>query len=167
MSFGATFDAAFSFTVGEEGGYSNNPTDPGGETKFGISKRAYPTVDIKNLTVDQAKSIYYKDFWVAAKCDQLPAAIAFALFDAAVNAGEGDAVKFLQRALRIPADGVLGAITLQTVARSNLKQTLRDMCAQRAYFYAAKYPQFGQFELGWLGRTLDVYVYGLSLGGVQ
>ena len=61
----SNFDRAFRFLIGEEGGYVNDPADPGGETKFGISKRAYPQLDIKSLTLDQAKAIYRRDYWAS------------------------------------------------------------------------------------------------------
>ena len=58
-----SFDRIIEFTLQEEGGYVNNPADPGGMTKYGISKRSYPNLDIANLTIDQAKAIYERDFW--------------------------------------------------------------------------------------------------------
>ena len=63
------FDKAFEFTIGVEGGYVNDPSDPGGETKFGVSKKSYPNLDIKNLTITQAKEIYYKDYWIVNQND--------------------------------------------------------------------------------------------------
>ena len=81
------FDIAFNRLMGHEGGYSNNPDDPGGETNWGISKRAYPDVDIKNLTREDAKVIYKKDYWDKVEGDYLPLSIAFQLFDFAVNSG--------------------------------------------------------------------------------
>jgi lysozyme family protein len=65
-----TFDEAFDVLIGHEGGYVNHPGDPGGETKFGISKRAYPALDIKALTLGQAKAIYRRDYWIPAGCDR-------------------------------------------------------------------------------------------------
>jgi lysozyme family protein len=81
------FDDAFALVIGVEGGYVNNPEDPGGETKFGISKRRYPTIDIKNLTIDQAKVIYRRDYWDAHDLDPRPWREALLVFDCAVNGG--------------------------------------------------------------------------------
>ena len=84
------FDAAFGVIVGVEGGYVNDAKDPGGETKYGISKRRYPNEDIKNLTLDRAKFLYQRDYWGAHKCDDMPWEQALLVFDAAVNGGSPD-----------------------------------------------------------------------------
>lgn len=85
-----SFETAFSFTLGHEGGYVNDSHDPGGETKYGISKRSYPAVDIKSLTLEQAKAIYQRDYWQAASCERMPPKIAIAVFDSAVHHGPTD-----------------------------------------------------------------------------
>ena len=90
-----TFDQAFDRLIGHEGGYVNDSADPGGETKFGISKRSYPNVDIKNLTREQAKTIYLRDFWQPLGEDAHPA-VKFQAFDFAVNSGIQTAVRKLQ-----------------------------------------------------------------------
>lgn len=105
------FDAAFAAVVGVEAGYANDPKDPGGETKYGISKRAYPGVDIKNLTLEGAKAIYLRDYWYPSGCEHMPWALAVCALDCAINQGEhaeellmhhsSDAQEFMtQRALR-------------------------------------------------------------------
>jgi lysozyme family protein len=94
-------------TLGHEGGYVNNPKDPGGETKWGISKRAYPNVDIKNLTREQAIALYEMDYWEPMG-KHLTEAINYQVFDAAVNHGRGNAIRFLQRAVGVADDGVWG-----------------------------------------------------------
>jgi len=81
----ASFDKAFALTIGVEGGYSNDKNDPGGETKYGISKRYHPTEDIKNLTIDRAKAIYLEEYWIPAKCDSAPYPMDVCLFDSQVN----------------------------------------------------------------------------------
>jgi lysozyme family protein len=83
----ADFERAFKFAISAEGGYVNDPDDPGGETKFGISKRAYPSVDIAALTAEQAKEIYRRDYWERAGCDALKWPLNILVFDAAVNQG--------------------------------------------------------------------------------
>jgi len=105
------FDTAFDRLLGNEGGYSNNAADPGGETNWGISKRSYPNVDIKNLTREGAKAIYCADFWNRIHADQLHPAVAFQAFDFAVNSGIEEAVRALQRAVGVDADGHWGPIT--------------------------------------------------------
>lgn len=88
-----------------EGGYVFNAADPGGETKFGISKRAYPKLDIKNLTRDQAIEIYRQDYWNRINGDKLPEEIAYQVLDTAVNHGIGNAIRMLQRAINVADDG--------------------------------------------------------------
>lgn len=109
------FDQAFERLIGHEGGYVSDPRDPGGETKFGISKRSYPGEDIKNLTLDRAKYLYQRDFWGPAGCDALPDQVRFDVFDMAVNSGLRAAVKALQKATGETEDGVLGPRTLQAI----------------------------------------------------
>ena len=96
------FNRAFKELIGIEGGYVNNKNDKGGETKFGISKRAYPNLDIKNLTLEKAKDIYYNDYWFALKLDYIDKyEIALELFDTGVNMGIWKASTMLQEALNL------------------------------------------------------------------
>lgn len=83
----SNFESAFAIIVGVEGAYVNDPKDPGGETRWGISKRRYPNEDIKNLTLERAREIYQRDFWNTYKCDVMPWEQALLVFDAAVNGG--------------------------------------------------------------------------------
>jgi len=109
------FAQAFEKLLGHEGGYVNDKRDPGGETKYGISKRSYPGEDIAGMTIDRAREIYLRDYWGPAGCDAVPLAVKFDLFDMAVNAGVKAAVRCLQRAAGETDDGVLGPRTLQAV----------------------------------------------------
>ena len=93
-----TFDEIIEKVLEHEGGYVNDPDDAGGETKYGIAKRWYPDVDIKNLTKEQAKKIYHTDYWRRGKCDELPSQLRHIYFDMCVNFGRGGAVKVLQQA---------------------------------------------------------------------
>src|SRR3954469_18004472 len=86
----SNFDTAFAIIIGIEAGYVNDPKDPGGETKYGISKRRYPNEDIKNLTFDRAKFLYQRDFWKSHKCDTMTWEQALLVFDTAVNGGAAD-----------------------------------------------------------------------------
>lgn len=110
-----TFDEAFELLIGHEGGLSDHPNDPGGLTKYGISQRSYPGEDIRGMTLTRAKQIYYRDFWSAAGCEGVPAAVRFDLFDMAINSGVKAAIKCLQGAAGCAQDGVLGPKTLQAV----------------------------------------------------
>jgi len=90
------FEKCMKFVLDREGRvYENDPHDPGGETKFGISKKSYPNLDIKNLTEDEAKAIYFRDYWEPMQCEKYEPRLALAIFDTAVNQGTGMARKIL------------------------------------------------------------------------
>lgn len=146
------FDICFTTLIGHEGGYVNNASDPGGETNFGISKRSYPTVDIKALTLADAKAIYKRDFWDRAQCDRLPPGVAFDVFDTAVNSGIGQAIRFLQRAVGVADDGVVGAMTLAAVSRVDPEAVQARFNGHRLDFMTrlTTWPVFGA---GWVRRV--------------
>ena len=148
------FDQCFEKLIGYEGGYTLDPKDPGGETSWGISKRAYPAVDIKNLTRDGAKDIYKRDYWDRAQCDKLPPTLAFLLFDAAVNSGIGQAIRFLQRAVGVADDGVLGALTLAAVQRLDNESLCARFLGQRLDFMT-RLSTWDYFGKGWARRIAD------------
>lgn len=146
------FDQAFEKLIGHEGGYVNNPADPGGETKFGISRRAYPLEDIKAMTLDRAKALYLRDYWGPAGCDAVPDGIKFDLFDMAVNSGPVTAIKTLQRAVGTTPDGLLGPLTLQAVNAMPAARLLARFNGQRLDLMAdlKTWPVFGR---GWAKRV--------------
>jgi lysozyme family protein len=92
-----SFDKAIEFVLKREGLYSNDSSDLGGETNFGISKKAYPNLDIKNLTIDDAKEIYRRDYWNDLNCDLLPEKLDIVVFDCGVNQGTGKATELLYK----------------------------------------------------------------------
>jgi lysozyme family protein len=146
------FDQAFERLIGHEGGYVNDPRDPGGETKFGISKRSYPAEDIKALTLERAKAIYRRDFWGVAGCDAVPDAIKFDLFDMAVNSGPVTAIKTLQRSAGVTPDGLLGPITLQALNSTPAPRLVARFNGNRLDFMTdlKTWPVFGK---GWAKRV--------------
>lgn len=148
-----TFDDAFDRVIGHEGGYVNNPADPGGETKFGISKRAYPKVDIKNMTLEGAKDIYRRDYWLAAQCDQYDGAIGFQLFDMAVNSGLSAAAKTLQKAVGVAADGIIGAKTLAAIKAMPVSVVVIGFNAERLA-YLTSLGAWKDFGKGWANRIV-------------
>lgn len=149
------FDKAFQIVIGHEGSYVDHPNDPGGETKYGISKRSYPNVDIKNLTLDQAKAIYLKDFWNRLKCDEMPDIVRYPLFDAAVNSGVSQAVKWLQEAVNSKPDGIIGPNTLLAVKFQDSQVVTRKMIGKRLTFMTRlnTWPTFGR---GWAARIANI-----------
>ena len=150
-----SFETAFRFTVSHEGGYVNDARDPGGETKFGISKRSYPNLDIKSLTLEQAQAIYKRDYWQQASCERMPTKIAIAVFDAAVHHGPKTAIKLLQRALRVADDGEYGRITHGTLQSRDTSETLDLLLAQRA-IYMTTCPAWPTYKVGWLKRLFNL-----------
>lgn len=150
-----SFDKAFALTVGLEGGYSNNPADPGLETKYGISKRAHPDVDINALTLDQARDIYRRDYWTPAYCDDMPERIGHLMFDAAVNHGVTAAIKLLQRALRVADDGVYGVVTRGQLLARDTGETASLLMAERAV-YMTTCSAWPTFKRGWLKRCFEI-----------
>lgn len=146
-----TFDGAFERLIGHEGNYVNHPKDPGGETKFGITKRSYPGLNIKALTLDKAKAIYRQDFWDALQVERLPEPLRFHVFDAAVNSGRGSAARWLQAAAGVAQDGRIGPITLAAVARFNPAALVARYSAVRLKFMTdlSTWPTFGK---GWARR---------------
>ncbi len=145
------FDQAFDILVSHEGGYVNDPRDPGGETKFGISKRAYPALDIAALTLADAKAIYRRDYWDRAQCDRLPPGVAFDVFDAAVNSGIGQATRWLQRAVGVADDGVAGPLTLAAVARLEPEAVQARFSGHRLAFMT-RLSTWDAFGRGWARR---------------
>ena len=151
-----SFDRAFDLLIGNEGGYVNNPKDPGGETNWGITKTVAVanghTGDMRTMPKETAKGIYKKMYWDKLQCDQLPFVVAFQLFDAGVNHGNAQAVKFLQRALSVVDDGVIGAKTIAAVSKLKDLQIVMLFNAERIEFYAAL-KTFSTFGKGWVRRV--------------
>ena len=155
-----TFDKIIQKVLKHEGGYVNDPKDLGGETKFGITKRFYPDVDIKNLTKEQAKEIYKRDYWDKNRVESLPQELWYIFFDMCINMGRGTAVKILQRAANskgrnISVDGGMGPATISALKGVEVERVR----AYRVKYYAdlvTKKPEQGKFYYGWFRRSLEV-----------
>jgi lysozyme family protein len=151
-----SFDEIIGITLHHEGGYVHDPKDLGGETNFGIAKRFYPDVDIKNLTEEDAKEIYKKDYWVKNKVEELPANLRHIFFDMCVNQGRGRAVKILQRAANakgagLKVDGGMGPMTIAAMDGVELDRVR----AYRIKYYAdlvTRKPDLEKFYFGWFRR---------------
>jgi len=149
-----------------EGGYVNNPNDNGGETNFGIAKRWYPHLDIKNLTITQAVDIYYQDYWLKNKCHLLPLPIATMLFDTAVNQGGSFARKSLQKVVGVKQDGFIGSQTIAAASLSNNSLQLVEyaQCRTKRYTHLIKkQPSQIDFLIGWMARVFGVLSRSLLL----
>jgi lysozyme family protein len=159
------FLKAFDYMLKHEGGYVNDKADPGGETRYGISKRSYPHLNIKDLTLDQAREIYHRDFWSKAKCEDISDEnLALKFFDLVVNIGINQAVKLIQRALRaagtqVIEDGIIGSVTLAAINKSDPTDLLAALKSEAAGYYrliASINPSQQKFIEGWLRRAYDI-----------
>jgi len=146
------FTTAIERILGHEGGYVNDPRDPGGETHWGISKRSYPHLNIKALTRDQAKWLYERDFWrpvVLASVNDT--ALAFQMLDSAVNHGMSNAIRFAQRAAGVADDGAWGPVSKAALSRMDRHDAHLLFMAERFEFWA-KLTTFDAFGRGWTRR---------------
>lgn len=165
-----TFDEAFDRLIGHEGGFSADPRDPGNwtggrqgvgdlkGTKFGIAANTYPDIDIEHLTLAAAKKLYYRDWWLKIGADQLPPAVAFQMWQFAVNAGMGSARRALQFAVGVAQDGKVGPLTLAAVARADENDiVLRfNAFALEHYTSLSTWQTYGR---GWARRVAGNLVY--------
>lgn len=161
-----SFDEAFRRLIGHEGGYSNDRRDPGNwtlgkvgsgvlkGTKFGLAANTYPNLDIKNLTLAQAKAIYKKDWWDKLGADGMHSAIVFQLWDFSINAGRNRAIKELQQAVGVPADGIIGPKTIAAVNASDLNDVILSLTAERLRFYTSL-DNWKVHGKGWTNRVAD------------
>ena len=156
-----TFDEIIDHVLESEGGYVNDKHDSGGETNLGISKKAYPDLDIKNLTIEHAKQIYYEDYWPPSKAEQLPNQLREVYFDMVVNFGRRGAARVLQEACngkntyKIKEDGKVGAATIG--ACKNLEpDRLRAYRVLKFAKIVIKKPTQEKFWFGWFRRAIKV-----------
>lgn len=153
------FDTALKHVLQIEGDYSDHPDDPGGKTRFGITesvaRRAGYRGDMRELPLDLAKRIYREEYWNAVRADELPAGIRLVMFDAAVNSGPPQAIKWLQRAVGATDDGVLGPKTMAQMGALSADGVRMRLLAQRLRFMT-NLPNWGSFSRGWTRRICDM-----------
>jgi lysozyme family protein len=153
------FDTAFHKLLGHEGGFVDHPADPGGATNWGITERVARSHGyaghMRDLPVDLAKRIYRADYWDAVRADDLPAAVRYVVFDAAVNSGVAQSVRWLQRALGVRDDGVIGPVTLAAAAQQNPEALRARLLGQRLRFMSGL-PNWPAFSRGWARRIADL-----------
>lgn len=153
------FDEAFHELLGHEGGFVDHPRDPGGATRWGVTERVARAAGYKGamqeLPVEVAKAIYRAQYWDAVRADELPPVLRYAVFDAAVNSGDKQAVKWLQRSVGASEDGEIGPKTLALVNTANADRLFRTMLGIRLRFLTdlAIWPAFGK---GWARRIAAV-----------
>lgn len=148
---GDRFARAIERVLAHEGGFVDNPDDPGGKTRWGISQRTYPHLDIATLTRDQAIALYRRDAWTPIRGDALPEAVAFQILDAAVNHGVLRAVGWLQQVLGVRVDGVVGPATRAAASDADPVAVVLAYNAARLDFYV-RLRTFQTFGRGWTRR---------------
>ncbi len=149
------FEEAIEIVLKSEGGFVNDPKDPGGTTNFGISQRAYPQLNIAQLSKEKAIEIYRKDYWEKNKIDSMPDKIRLAVFDCCVNQGADFAIKTLQGICGVEKDGLIGPKTLEQLNRLDSSKVLQMFCDERLKRYGANI-NFYRYGLGWTRRLLEV-----------
>lgn len=147
-----------------EGGakITDDPKDPGGLTKYGISKKAYPSLDIRNLTEAEAIAIYKRDYWDKIQGDRLPYNIAYTIFNYAVNRGVRVAVKYAQKVVGLSEDGVMGIKTVTAIIQKGEKAFLEQYLALAKQGYehlVARNPALAVFLKGWNNRVDHISDY--------
>jgi lysozyme family protein len=150
------FDAAFTALIGNEGGYSNDPADPGGETMWGVEARVARrygyTGPMKDLPLDTAKQIAQSEYWTSANISNVPDELRFDMFDTAYNSGVHEAIVLLQRAVGLTPDGYFGPETLKAVQSWNPEWLRRAFNAARLDFYT-DLPGWPHDGRGWAKRV--------------
>ncbi len=146
-------ERAWQFIHEQEGGaaITNDPADPGGLTKHGFSQRAYPTLNIRDLTEAEAKRLFERDYWRVCKCDQLPDPVAIAVADSAFNQGTGTAIRLLQAALGLDQDGIIGPATLAASKAKPAGMVVNEFLSRRLVRYSNGKDKFRR---GWMMRVL-------------
>jgi len=163
------FDRALAKVLVHEGGYVNHPKDPGGETNFGITRRVYddyrrslglPVQSVKNITTAEVNSIYRMRYWSLIKGDSLPPGVSYVVFDGAVNSGVSQSAKWLQRALGVKVDGVIGPGTLDALRGVNDHDALIAKIISRRMAFLRALKTWKTFGKGWTARVNGVLAVG-------
>ena len=157
------FEQCLALVLKSEGGFVDNPKDPGGMTNLGVTKAVYEAfvgheVDeatMRALGPDDVTPLYRRNYWDRVVGDQLPVGVDYCVFDCAVNSGPSQSVKFLQRALNVAADGVLGEHTLNAANQRDAAELIEQFCEERLQFMQSlsTWPKFGN---GWQRRVEEV-----------
>jgi len=166
----SNFDQSLKLVLKSEGGYVNNPKDPGGETMMGVTKNAWSTWlkrpiadgEMAKLTVADITPFYKALYWDKSYCNQLPTGIDYMVFDASVNMGVGQSIKLFQKSLGGVPDGIIGPNTMKLINEMNVKTMIDKYSAQKEMFYRSlgTFPTFGK---GWLARIEHVKQAALSM----
>jgi lysozyme family protein len=164
MTTDTRFDRAMPLVLAHEGGFSDHPEDPGGATMQGVTQRTYdawralqgePARSVRLLEPAERDAIYYSQYWLAIRAPELPDGVAYCTFDAAVNSGPSRAARWLQEAVGVEQDGVIGSQTIAAVQAADARGVIHRMCEARMAFLRRlrTWPTFGR---GWSRRVSEV-----------
>jgi lysozyme family protein len=154
-----TFPIALAFTLDQEGGFSDNPDDPGGATMHGVTLATFQKF-VPNATVADLKAIpdfavsfiYWLDYWREMRCDDLPSGVDLSVWDFGVNAGPARSIEMLQQAVGADVDGDLGPLTLAAVGKMAATDLVTKLNGLQVAYYQSL-PTFSEFGAGWLARS--------------
>jgi lysozyme family protein len=166
----SNWQKSFELMLKSEGGYVNNPADPGGMTNLGVTKATWENwvgrpsdgAEMRSLTPEKVEPLYRKKFWDAVRGDELPMGLDYLVFDFAVNAGAGRSIKTLQSSVGVAADGRFGPMTLAAVQAIDPKDLIEKFSQTKEDFYRSL-NTFATFGRGWLNRVADVKLKAFSM----
>ena len=160
------FDECLKMLLHHEGGYVNHPSDPGGETNLGVTKKVYQewggTKDMKDLTIEDVAPIYKKNYWNRCKCDDLESGVDWVVFDWAVNSGTGRSAKAIQKICGASQDGAIGPKTLALIGKQNTQYVIEEFGKIRQDFYESL-KTFDTFGKGWTRRNKETTAKALEM----
>jgi lysozyme family protein len=164
------FDPCLAFVLAAEGGYVDDPLDPGGATNLGITLKvltdwrhsAVTKQDVKSLTRDEAAAIYRAHYWNVVRGDSLPAGVDLMAFDAAVNLGAGRSARILQAVVGVTQDGSIGPTTVAAVVGANPSDIIEALATKRSDYYHSL-STFDHFGAGWTRRVTNAKTLALLM----
>lgn len=166
----SNWDNSFKLMLKSEGGFVNHPSDPGGMTNLGVTKATWENwvgresdeAEMRGLTPEKVEPLYKKKYFDAVRGDELPMGLDYLMFDFAVNAGAGRAIKTLQTAVGVTPDGGFGPMTMAAVQAVDPNELIERFSQAKEDFYRSL-TTFATFGKGWLNRVADVKVKATSM----
>jgi lysozyme family protein len=167
MKYPDNFEFLFKRLMLNEGGFTDDPKDPGNwtggrvnvgnlqGTNFGLASNTYPDLDLKNITQDQAKAVYYRDWWLKLGADDLELAITWQLWDTAVNSGMGNAKRILQRAANVADDGQIGPLSIRAIRSMDRNDLLLRFNGFRIRHFTSL-STWATYGKGWMNRVIGM-----------
>jgi lysozyme family protein len=158
------FAPSLAHVLRSEGGFVNDPKDPGGATEEGVTQHQYdlwriahkqPTRSVRFIDPNEVEAIYRRWYWDAVRADKLPHGVDYCVFDCAVNSGPHRAAEWLQLAAAVRADGQIGDVTISAVNAADPRRIIHGICTQRLAFLETL-PTWPHFKNGWSARVAGI-----------